>query len=79
MDMTDEMAEKCTSAYREIFERNNTHGAVPAFPGVIKTIKKLHDDGLAVTIASSRGHHSLAASSWVPTTLKKRNRMPSLC
>ena len=61
MDMTDEMAEKCTSAYREIFERNNIHGAVPAFPGVIKTIKKLHDDGLTVTIASSRGHHSLAA------------------
>ena len=40
---------------------NNVPGAVPAFPGVIKTIKQLHNKGLIVTIASSRVHHSLAA------------------
>lgn len=61
MDMSDEMAEKCAKAYREIFDCNNVRGAVPAFPGVIKTIKNLHHNGLTVTIASSRGHHSLAA------------------
>ena len=61
MDMSDEMAEKCAKAYREIFDCNNVRGAGPAFPGGIKTIKNLHHNGLTVTIASSRGHHSLAA------------------
>ena len=59
--MSDEMADLCANSYRVIFDRNNIHGAVAAFPGVKETIKALHDDGLTVTIASSRGHHSLAA------------------
>ena len=59
--MSDEMADLCANSYRVIFDRNNIRGAVAAFPGVKETIKALHDDGLTVTIASSRGHHSLAA------------------
>lgn len=59
--MTEEKAEMCDNLFHKLFMENNVPGAVPAFPGVKETIKALHDDGLTVTIASSRGHHSLAA------------------
>jgi len=57
--MTDEMGKKCTETYRLIFNDNNIPGAVTPFPGVIETLKKLHEKGHTITIASSRSHHSL--------------------
>lgn len=57
--MTDEMGQKCTETYRRIFNENNIPGAVTPFPGVIETLKKLHEKGHTITIASSRSHHSL--------------------
>ena len=58
--MTDEMGKKCAETYSRIFNENNRPGAVTPFPGVIDTLKRLHDRGLTITIASSRSHHSLA-------------------
>ena len=58
--MTDEMGKKCAETYSRIFNENNKPGAVTPFPGVIETIKELHEKGLTITIASSRSHHSLA-------------------
>ena len=52
--------ERCTGIYRELFDINNRPDAVPLFDGVAETISQLHAKGLTVTIASSRGHKSLA-------------------
>jgi len=60
-NMTEEQAEACAHLYHKLFMENNVPGAVPAFPGVVETIKQLHNEGLIVTIASSRGHQSLVA------------------
>jgi len=57
--MSDEMGQKCAETYRRIFNENNIPGAVTPFPGVIETLKKLHEKGHTITIASSRSHHSL--------------------
>ena len=51
--------EKCTALYREIFAENNKPGLVPVFPHVIETIRSIKNEGITVTIASSRGHESL--------------------
>ena len=59
IDMTDEMGDKCADTYRQIFEENNIPGVVPLFPNVIETLKKLHDEGHTLTIASSRARLSL--------------------
>ena len=60
-NMTEEQAEACAYLYHKLLLENNVPGAVPAFPGVVETIKQLHNEGLIVTIASSRGHQSLVA------------------
>lgn len=52
-NMTEEQAEACAHLYHKLFMENNVPGAVPAFPGVVETIKQLHNEGLIVTIASS--------------------------
>lgn len=51
---------RCAAIYRCLFEVNNTADAVRMFPNVADTIRRMHADGLTLTIASSRGHHSLA-------------------
>ncbi len=58
-DVSDDMAQQYAGIYRRIFAENNTPGAVPVFPGVPEAIKRWHDKGSVVTIASSRGHESL--------------------
>lgn len=58
--MDDAMGDLCEATYRRIFAVNNTPGAVPMFPGVAETIRRLHSAGLLVTIASSRFRASLA-------------------
>ena len=72
MPMNDETATLCETTYRRIFfEKGGTRdvdnivggyhkpGKVPVFPHVIETLKALHDRGMELTIASSRGHESL--------------------
>ena len=58
--MTDEQAEECAEVYSEIFNVKNIPGAVTAFPGVIETLERLSAQGILMSIASSRSHHSLA-------------------
>ena len=50
---------RCAGIYRRLFEVNNSEGAVTMFPNVADTIRRMHAQGLTITIASSRGHHSL--------------------
>jgi len=61
MPMTDETAEQCADVYTRIFMESHKPGVVPVFPHVIDTIRQLHDEGMIVTLASSRGHASLEA------------------
>lgn len=58
--MDDATGDLCAETYRRIFMMNNKPGAVPMFPHVADTIRRMHDAGLLVTIASSRLRPSLA-------------------
>lgn len=58
--MTDEQAEECAEVYSEIFNVKNVPGAVNVFPGVTETLERLSAQGILMSIASSRNHHSLA-------------------
>ncbi len=51
---------RCAAIYRRLFEVNNTADAVRMFPNVAETIRRMHNDGLTHTKASSRGHHTQA-------------------
>lgn len=57
--MSSDMAETCAETYRRLFDINNVPGSVPAFPGVVDTLRELHGRGLELTIASSRGKDTL--------------------
>lgn len=59
MDMDDKTATLCEQTYRKIFFENNKQAKISPFPHVIDTLKVLHEKGLILTIASSRGHESL--------------------
>ena len=59
--MSDATGDLCAATYRRIFAVNNKPGAVPMFPHVADTIRRLHAGGLLVTIASSRLRPSLTA------------------
>lgn len=58
--MDDATGDLCAATYRRIFAENNKPGVVPMFPHVADTIRRMHDAGLLVTIASSRLRPSLA-------------------
>ena len=58
--MTDGQAEECAEVYSEIFNVKNVPGVVKAFPGVVETLERLSAQGILMSIASSRSHHSLA-------------------
>ena len=59
--MGDETAERCAEIYTRIFMESHKPGVVPVYPHVIDTIRQLHDAGIIITLASSRGHESLEA------------------
>ncbi len=59
MPLSDEQANRCVGIYHRVFAERNRQGAVPIFPGVVEAIKKWHQKGAIITIASSRGHNSL--------------------
>lgn len=59
IDMDDATGNLCAETYTRLFLENNKPGAVPVFPHVVQTIKALHDAGVCLTIASSRGRDTL--------------------
>lgn len=59
LPMTDEMGIECANTYRRIFYENSALYTVPAFPHVLETLHKLHEQGYILTIASSRSYRSL--------------------
>ena len=52
-------ADLCATTYRRIFIENNVPGAVSLFPHVYDTMRKLHELGCTLTIATSRSHASV--------------------
>ena len=58
-NVDEQTALACVDTYRNIFDINNVTGAVKPFRNVVKTIERLHQAGLTLTIASSRGRDSL--------------------
>lgn len=58
--MDREGAAVCTATYRRIFDDVNSEIGVPMFPHVAETVRRLHDNGRIVTIATSRGYKSAA-------------------
>lgn len=56
--MSEEKAEQCTAAYREIFEKVSQKVKVQMFAHVPDTLRSLHNQGCICTIATSRGHAS---------------------
>ncbi len=59
MPMSDAQAQECCTVYTRLFEENKKEGRVPVFPGAVESIRRWHDQGAKVTIASSRGHDTL--------------------
>lgn len=57
----DALAERCAATYRRLFTELNRPGLVRPFPHVAETLRRLHDKGVLLTVASSRHHESLAA------------------
>ena len=58
--MDDATAQKCSEAYRNIFEEKKNKEILPQpFPNVDATLRKLHADGYTLAVASSRLTYSL--------------------
>lgn len=60
LPMDEKMQQQCVDVYRRIFTANSRLHPVPVFPHVMDTLRRLHGDGITLTLASSRGHESLA-------------------
>ena len=58
-DIQDELIPQCAETYRRIFNENLQKITPEAFPGVVKTLKTLKEQGFALIIASSRSRNSL--------------------
>jgi phosphoglycolate phosphatase len=58
-DIQEELIPRCAETYRRIFNENLQKITPEAFPGVVKTLKALKEQGCTLTIASSRSHNSL--------------------
>ena len=58
-DIQDELIPRCAETYRRIFNENLQKITPEAFPGVVKTLKTLKEEGFVLTIASSRSRNSL--------------------
>ena len=61
MPLSDSQLDSCADTYRRIFDEYNRTMKVDVFPGVMEKIEQWHADGAIITLASSRGHASLAA------------------
>jgi phosphoglycolate phosphatase len=58
-DIQEGLIPRCAETYRRIFNENMQKITPEAFPGVVKTLKTLKEQGFVLTIASSRSHKSL--------------------
>ena len=58
-DLQEGLIPRCAETYRRIFNENMQKITSEAFPGVVKTLKTLKEQGFVLTIASSRSHKSL--------------------
>ena len=58
-DLQEGLIPRCAETYRRIFNENMQKITPEAFPGVVKTLKTLKEQGFVLTIASSRSHKSL--------------------
>ena len=58
-EIQDELIPRCAETYRRIFNENLQKITPEAFPGVVKTLKTLKEEGFVLTIASSRSRNSL--------------------
>ncbi len=58
-DIQDDLIPRCAETYHRIFNENLQKITPEAFPGVVKTLKTLKEQGLVLTIASSRSRNSL--------------------
>ena len=58
-DIQEELIPHCAETYRRIFNENLKRIKPEAFPGVVKTLKTLKEQGITLTIASSRSRNSL--------------------
>lgn len=58
-NLTSDMLQRCADTYRRIFSENLKHIRPKAFPNVVQTLAALKQQGLELTIASSRSHASL--------------------
>lgn len=54
-----DISQKYADTYRRIFETLRPTFSITCFPGVIDTLRLLHDRGCRLAIASSRSHRSL--------------------
>ena len=61
MPLPDSLLDECVDTYRRIFDENNKTMRVDIFPGVMEAIRQWHATGAIITLASSRGHESLAS------------------
>lgn len=58
--LDDDEIQCCADTYRRIFAQTLSHILPQPFPHVVSTIRKLKQNGITLTIASSRSHESLA-------------------
>lgn len=59
-DLEEEQVQRCADTYRRIFNENLQNIKPQAFPHVVETLSALKEQGLTLTIASSRSHASLS-------------------
>ena len=58
-DAPEDLIQRCTVTYRKIFQENLETIKPQTFPGVVETLSALKEQGIALSIASSRWHRSL--------------------
>ncbi|MBQ8989193.1 MAG: HAD-IA family hydrolase [Prevotella sp.] len=58
-DATEDVILECAATYRRIFEINKERMRPQPFPHVAETLKTLHEQGIQMTVATSRGLESV--------------------
>ena len=56
---TEELLDRCYDIHHRYFEKNSKRFRPTLFPGVKSTLEQLHQRGIVLSVASSRGHDSL--------------------
>ena len=59
-DLQEEQLQHCADTYRRIFNENLQNIKPQPFPNIVDTLSALKEQGLTLTIASSRSHASLS-------------------